>query len=547
MTIQGRPDVLSYPSTAHMPEAYVPEAHVRVRGAYTAPDPLPLDPPLSDSVRVDSGPTGAVLRATQPISAELGGFVLRHLAGERDDGADPRLVAAVYTLDALLAGGVPWPVHLAVHLLRRIADVLDAADAAGVVLGTFTPRCVALDGPYLVLAPGEDPDWADPAYVAPEQREPGAAVDARASQYGLALLAATLLSPGRGPAWLGSGARSPTAHAGLSAAVQRLVLTARDPHPARRFSRAGDFVTALEAACAESWQPGGGDGDANRGAPWRSLAPPQGGGEPRQMAHRLAGVGALVGVAVLAGAGAGWYAARQASSAALPPRAARSVSALPVPPAPASRAATARAASAPVGGAVAVTGPLAPSMPSPVPLPRLDSLRAPPTPAPGLAPPDRPPSLAAQRLGALATSVVLPSAADLVPNARRVVASPVEFAASGLIGPGNLRAATADAPPPDPVAAAVATTHAEWVAGARPRYPASLLSMRVGGEVVARYVVDSQGHVDPRTVAVVRSDHQLFEEAVRESLRQARFRPAESEGGRMQTTVEQTFRFAPPR
>lgn len=526
MSVQRLPDTPPYHPGAH--GTYRPEAHVRVRGAYTAPDGAPAGPERPDEV----------LRASEPISAELGGFILRQLASAWNDANERP--SAVYPLATLLDGGQPWPVHLAVHLLRRIADVLDAADAAGLVFGALFPRCITFDGPYLVLAPAADFVEAESAYVAPEQREPGGHVDARASQYGLALLASILLANGRRPADLAGP------HAGLRPAVQRLVLTARHHDPERRFSHAGDFVTALEAACAESW-PSEPDGAVAQDAvrPNASRARLDG---TSAFARRFAVVGALVGVAALAGAAAGWYVGRRPSTAALAtsttPVSARVAAAPSAGAVPVRTSALAAAGGEVVAGDVAVAGPSTAS-----PALRPDTL---PPPVGRVAPRaarDRAGPLSALPVGALASAVVLPGVNSVIPPTRRPVSSPAEFAAGGLTGPqgaGNERAETADVAPSS-AGAATAMTRAELVAGASPRYPTTLQEARVEGEVVARFVVDGDGRVDPGSMAVVRSDHPLFEQAVRESLRQARYRPAERGGRRVPATIEQTFRFALPR
>src|SRR5579859_5707291 len=66
-----------------------------------------------------------------------------------------------------------------------------------------------------------------------------------------------------------------------------------------------------------------------------------------------------------------------------------------------------------------------------------------------------------------------------------------------------------------------------------PRYPASLQTMGVEGEVVMRFVVDTLGRVEPSSAKVVLSTHDLFERAVREALANARFHPAEIGGMRV--------------
>src|SRR5450759_1112140 len=49
---------------------------------------------------------------------------------------------------------------------------------------------------------------------------------------------------------------------------------------------------------------------------------------------------------------------------------------------------------------------------------------------------------------------------------------------------------------------------------AAPRYPETLRSLGVEGQVIAEFVVDDEGHAEERSVRFVRSDNQLFEDAV---------------------------------
>jgi protein TonB len=80
--------------------------------------------------------------------------------------------------------------------------------------------------------------------------------------------------------------------------------------------------------------------------------------------------------------------------------------------------------------------------------------------------------------------------------------------------------------------------------GARPRYPDLLRSAGVEGEVLAQFVVDTTGHVEPGSIRVLRSAHALFAQAVERALPQARFIPAEAGGRRVRQLVQQPFAFA---
>lgn len=77
-----------------------------------------------------------------------------------------------------------------------------------------------------------------------------------------------------------------------------------------------------------------------------------------------------------------------------------------------------------------------------------------------------------------------------------------------------------------------------------PRYPETLRAAAVQGRVVARFVVDTLGRVEPQSVELPEASHAQFAEAVRQVLPRLRFRPAEAGGRRVRQLVQQEFRFA---
>ena len=77
-----------------------------------------------------------------------------------------------------------------------------------------------------------------------------------------------------------------------------------------------------------------------------------------------------------------------------------------------------------------------------------------------------------------------------------------------------------------------------------PRYPEMLRAGAVQGRVVARFVVDTLGRVEPPSVEFPEASHLQFAEAVRQVLPRLRFRPAEAGGRRVRQLVQQEFRFA---
>ncbi|HUX34948.1 MAG TPA: energy transducer TonB [Gemmatimonadaceae bacterium] len=76
-----------------------------------------------------------------------------------------------------------------------------------------------------------------------------------------------------------------------------------------------------------------------------------------------------------------------------------------------------------------------------------------------------------------------------------------------------------------------------------PRYPERLRSAHVEGWVTVRFIVDTTGRAEPGSVEVLSATHPLFADAVRDALREARYRPAEAGGRRVRQLVEQRFGF----
>jgi protein TonB len=76
-----------------------------------------------------------------------------------------------------------------------------------------------------------------------------------------------------------------------------------------------------------------------------------------------------------------------------------------------------------------------------------------------------------------------------------------------------------------------------------PRYPDILRSGGVEGEVLAQFEVDTLGRVLVASFRVLRSTHALFEQAVRSSLPNMRFLPAEVGGRKVRQLVQQPFVF----
>lgn len=85
---------------------------------------------------------------------------------------------------------------------------------------------------------------------------------------------------------------------------------------------------------------------------------------------------------------------------------------------------------------------------------------------------------------------------------------------------------------------------AAMMGGISLRYPALLRSAQVEGRVLASFVVETDGRVDLSTLRVLRSDHQLFTNAVRQALEAAQYEAAEVGGRKVAQVVQQPFIFA---
>ena len=78
-----------------------------------------------------------------------------------------------------------------------------------------------------------------------------------------------------------------------------------------------------------------------------------------------------------------------------------------------------------------------------------------------------------------------------------------------------------------------------------PKYPASLRSHRISGEVLAQFVVDTLGRADMKTFRVLRATHPDFATAVRDAVPHFRFSPASIGDRLVRQMVELPFQFMP--
>ena len=77
-----------------------------------------------------------------------------------------------------------------------------------------------------------------------------------------------------------------------------------------------------------------------------------------------------------------------------------------------------------------------------------------------------------------------------------------------------------------------------------PKYPAQLRAAGIEGTVIAKFVVDTNGSVIPRTFEVIRSDHDGFTAAVREAIPTIKFFPATVGERKVKQLVSMPFAFA---
>ncbi len=76
-----------------------------------------------------------------------------------------------------------------------------------------------------------------------------------------------------------------------------------------------------------------------------------------------------------------------------------------------------------------------------------------------------------------------------------------------------------------------------------PRYPPALAQAGIGGRVVAQFVVDTSGRVEPASITILETPHPGFEASVREALSGATFRPGLFRGAPVRVLVRQPITF----
>ena len=79
--------------------------------------------------------------------------------------------------------------------------------------------------------------------------------------------------------------------------------------------------------------------------------------------------------------------------------------------------------------------------------------------------------------------------------------------------------------------------------GPAPRYPDALRAANIEGSVLAQFVVDTLGRADMGEFKVLKSNHDLFTETVRNALPMVKFSPAELDGHLVKQLVQMPFEF----
>jgi TonB family protein len=87
------------------------------------------------------------------------------------------------------------------------------------------------------------------------------------------------------------------------------------------------------------------------------------------------------------------------------------------------------------------------------------------------------------------------------------------------------------------------TDRPERIGGPAPRYPDSLRTAGVGGRVLVEYIVDTAGHVVPRSVRILSSTHPGFEAPTREAILASTFRPGLLRGRAVPVLLSQPVNF----
>ena len=174
----------------------------------------------------------------------------------------------------------------------------------------------------------------------------------------------------------------------------------------------------------------------------------------------------------------------------------------------------------------------------------------PPEPEPERAPPPPPDVVAAppppKGFQVLQAPVEIPDVIPKIDLSRKAI-DEADFTGKGVAG-GTAKGV--EGAPPAPIVDANQTYFEFQVEKAvvplnqvSPVYPGMLQSQGVTGQVIAQFVVGTDGRVDMSTFKVIESTHDLFTAAVKNALPRMRFQPAEVGGNKVKQLVQQPFVF----
>jgi protein TonB len=174
----------------------------------------------------------------------------------------------------------------------------------------------------------------------------------------------------------------------------------------------------------------------------------------------------------------------------------------------------------------------------------------PPEPEPEVAPPPPPDVVAAppppKGFQQLPPPVTIPDIIPKIDLSRKAV-DEADFSGKGVAG--GTSKGVEGAPPI--VAPDAGQTYFEFqvekpvapLNNVSPNYPGMLQSQGVSGQVIAQFVVGTDGRADVSTFKVIETSHELFSAAVKNALPRMRFQPAEVGGQKVKQLVQQAFAF----
>jgi TonB family protein len=104
---------------------------------------------------------------------------------------------------------------------------------------------------------------------------------------------------------------------------------------------------------------------------------------------------------------------------------------------------------------------------------------------------------------------------------------------------------TAQEAPAAPLAESAVEQRPQAVPGSclSPTYPVQMRAARIEGRVVLQAVVDTIGQIEPSSIVVLQSTHQLFASAARRALLTCRYRPGRFGNRLVRVRIEAPYTF----